>query len=118
QVAMQQGASGDHLRVQPGVRRQQAMKVAAMPVRPVQHRGNGETARGQWGDREGCRHGADCTGEAARMLSETLSRPRFKGCPGCHQAVMATSANSFAVCTSNLRITVKNGGVSCYCLDS
>ena len=41
-VAEQDGAGVDHLGVEPGVRRQQAVEVAAVAVGPVHHRGDAE----------------------------------------------------------------------------
>jgi hypothetical protein len=37
---MNQGAGGHHFRVQQRVAREQAMKIAAMAVSPVHHRGD------------------------------------------------------------------------------
>jgi len=46
-IAVLQRAGRHHLGVQPGVRRQQAVEVAAVPVGPVEHRRDGEATRGQ-----------------------------------------------------------------------
>ncbi|CAM2145558.1 protein of unknown function [Pararobbsia alpina] len=46
-VAVQQRTGGHHLGVQPGVPRNQAVKIPAMPVGPVHHRRNGN-APGAW----------------------------------------------------------------------
>ncbi len=42
-ITMKNGASGQHLRVQPATPRHQTMEDAAMPVGPVHHRGDGKS---------------------------------------------------------------------------
>ena len=44
-IAVQHRGRGDHLGVEQRVRRQQAMEVPAVPVRPVHHRGDAEAVR-------------------------------------------------------------------------
>ena len=41
-VAVEERASGDHLGVDQGTAREQAVEEPAMPIRPVHHRGDGE----------------------------------------------------------------------------
>jgi hypothetical protein len=44
-IAMQKCTGGDHLCVKQRVTREQAVKVTAMPVRPIHHGGHAEAAR-------------------------------------------------------------------------
>ena len=41
-IAVHQRGGGDHLRVQPRMRRQQPMEITAMPIRPIHHRCDGQ----------------------------------------------------------------------------
>ena len=78
-VTMDQGACGHHLGVQQGTAGQQAVEIAAMSVRPIHHRGNGQPPGRQSGCQglmgvhkkwvRRCQHGA------VQTFGRTISAP-------------------------------------------